>query len=150
MISRAPRRSFARFGCALIAAIASITSGAQSWDRGPSSTAEVYVDQNTVGPSVRFAGASGVWVVYSPTMSVDCSPPRGCLANRQYIYYVFNCSPRYAFPIERVSMDLNGTVINHEVRDQAYGYGASFDGGAVRVLNTYCAPNTRLPWSETR
>jgi hypothetical protein len=135
---------------AVVAAIVSTTLAAADWDRGPSSTAEVYVDTNTVGPSMRFAGASGVWVIYSPTMSVDCSPPRGCLANRQYIYYVFSCSPRYAIPIERVSMDLNGTVINHEVRDQAYGYGTAVDGGAVRVLNTYCAANVRLPWPETR
>lgn len=99
---------------------------------------EVAIETNTVGPSLRYPGATGAWVTYSPSMSVDCGPPRGCYAKTQRIYYVFNCAPRYAMPVERISADINGSVINHETRTDDAGYSADADVGAFVLLETYC------------
>ena len=99
---------------------------------------EVAIETSTAGPSLRYPGTSGVWVTYSPSMSVDCSPPRGCYARTQRIYYVFNCSPRYAVPVERTSADINGSVIKRETRSESDPYSAGGDIGAFVVLETYC------------
>jgi hypothetical protein len=99
---------------------------------------EVAIDTSTVGPSLRYPGTTGVWVTYSPSLSVDCSPPRACYAKRQRIYYVFNCSPRYAMPIERISADLNGSIIKQETRTDAEPYYPDADVGAFVILETYC------------
>ena len=100
--------------------------------------AQVTVDVGSLGPSLRVPGATGVWVQYAPGLSVDCSPPRGCLAATQRIYYVFNCNPRYAVAMERISYDLGGNIVNQEVRDPATGFPLSYDGGANAVLNAFC------------
>jgi hypothetical protein len=99
---------------------------------------EVAIETNTVGPSLRFPGTTGVWVTYSPSLSVDCSPPRACYAKTQRIYYVFNCSPRYAMPVERISADLNGSIIKREARTDAEPYYPDADVGAFVILETYC------------
>ena len=99
---------------------------------------EIALDTSTVGPSLRFPGNTGIWLTYSPSMSVDCSPPRGCYAKTQRIYYLFNCSPRWAVPVERLSADLNGNVISHELREEGQPYSADADIAALVVLETYC------------
>lgn len=99
---------------------------------------EIALDTNTVGPSLRVPGATGIWLTYSPSLSVDCSPPRGCYAKTQRIYYVFNCSPRWAMPIERLSADLGGSVIKREMRDEGEPYSADGDVAALVILETYC------------
>ena len=99
---------------------------------------EIALETNTVGPSLRFPGTTGVWLTYSPSLSVDCSPPRGCYAKTQRIYYVFNCSPRWAMPLERLSADINGTVINRETRGEGDRYAVDGDVGAFVILETYC------------
>jgi hypothetical protein len=99
---------------------------------------EIAIDTGTVGPSLRYPGTTGVWITYSPSMSVDCGPPRGCYAKTQKIYYVFSCAPRYAMPIERISADLNGGIINREVRSDADAYSAEADVGAWVIMETYC------------
>ena len=98
----------------------------------------VSVDTTTLGPSPHYPGMTGVWVSYTPSLSVDCSPPRGCYAKTQRIYYTFNCTPRYAVPADRISYDLNGAVVNRELRDGAVPYAANFDAGANAVLDLYC------------
>lgn len=98
----------------------------------------IMLDTATVGPSLRYPGTTGIWVTYAPSMSVDCSPPRGCYARTQRIYYIFNCAPRYAMPLERISMDLNGNVVNREFRTDADPYSADADVGALVILETYC------------
>jgi hypothetical protein len=105
------------------------------------------IDTGTLGPSPRIPGATGVWVTFAPTMSIDCSPPRACYAATQRLYYVFGCSPRYAVLAERISMDLNGGVIKHEVADT---YTTAVDAPAALVLNAYCAAGRReyQPWSR--
>lgn len=98
----------------------------------------IMLETATVGPSLRYPGTTGIWVTYAPSMSVDCSPPRGCYARTQRIYYVFNCAPRYAMPLERISADINGSVIKHEFRTDADPYSADADVGAFVILETYC------------
>jgi len=107
-------------------------------DSVPSFSGAVSIDMNTLGPSPRFPGMSGVWVLYDPTLSVDCSPPRGCYAKTQRIYYAFNCAPRYAVAMERVSFDLNGNVVKDEIADTL---SPSYDRAAALVLNTFCPGN---------
>jgi hypothetical protein len=109
---------------------------AAGWDSIPSASDAVTVE--SFGLSKRMTRASGAWVLYAPTLSVDCSPPRGCYARTQRIHYDFSCSPRYALMTERISMDLNGTIVKHEVLDAAASYPASYDAAAVRVLDTFC------------
>ena len=104
-------------------------------DRG--AAPEIAIETRTVGPSLRYPGTTGVWVTYSPSLSVDCSPPRSCYAKTQRIYYVFNCAPRYAMPVERVSADIGGTVIKQESRSDAEPYYADADTGAFVILETY-------------
>jgi hypothetical protein len=108
------------------------------WETGPSYAGTLTIDANSLGPSLSVPGTTGVWVYHSPTMSVDCSPPRGCYATTQRIYYVFNCAPRYAMPMERISMDLNGKVVKHEVRHGQPTYSQTYDEAAHLVLDAFC------------
>jgi len=108
---------------------------------------EIALDTSTVGPSLRFPGATGIWLTYSPSMSVDCSPPRGCYARTQRTYYLFNCAPRWAVPMERLSADLNGSVIKHELRGEGEPYSANADVAAFVILETYCPT---LGWRDRR
>jgi hypothetical protein len=102
------------------------------------SSGPVTVDMSSVGASKRIAGANGVWVLYAPTLSVDCAPPRGCYAKTQRSYYDFSCAPRYAVLVELNSMDLNGTVVKHEVVEAAPAYTPAYDYAAAQVLDTFC------------
>src|SRR5262245_8303480 len=105
-------------------------------DSVPGASGPIDIETNSLGPSTRIAGASSVWIRYTPTLSVDCSPPRGCYAATQRILYNFSCKPRYAVLMERISMDLNGAIIKHEVSDT---YGPADDPAAIRVLNKFCS-----------
>jgi hypothetical protein len=120
-----------------VALLAAGTASAARWEI-MGGAPEVAIETNTVGPSLRYPGTTGVWVTYSPSLSVDCGPPRGCYAKTQRIYYVFSCSPRYAMPIERVSADLNGSVIKREARSDGDAYSADADVGAWVIMETYC------------
>ena len=115
--------------------IASSASGA-GWDAISSESVTV----ESFGPSSLISGASGAWVLYAPALSVDCSPPRGCYAKTQRIHYDFNCAPRYTVMTERVSMDLNGTIVKHEVLEAAPRYAPALGVGARQVLDTFCGP----------
>lgn len=128
------RRAFA---IVVLCVLAAHAANAARWEINGAAT-EVALDTTTLGPSPQFPGMTGIWVVYSPSLSVDCSPPRGCYAKTQRIYYTFNCSPRYAVPTERISIDLNGSVINRELRETADPYSPAYDVGAAQILDTYC------------
>lgn len=132
------RRDFwiVRIASAAFVCIASNTLGAAG--RDSLSTFSDSVTVESLGPSTLVAGASGAWVLYAPTLSVDCSPPRGCYAKTQRIHYDFSCAPRYSVLTEQISMDLNGTIVKHEVRDAVPRYVQSYDAGAIRVLETFC------------
>lgn len=108
------------------------------WETGPSYAGPLAIELYSLGPSLQIPGATGVWVRHAPTLSVDCSPPRGCYATNQRIFYVFNCAPRYALPMERISMDLNGAIVKHEVRQGQPTYPLTYDEAAILVLDTYC------------
>jgi len=116
--------------------IASNAVGAAGWDSIPSGLVTV----ESLGPPTLIAGAGGAWVLYSPTLSVDCSPPRGCYAKTQRIHYDFSCAPRYTVMTERISMDLNGTIVNHELWETAPRYAPAPGAGASQVLDTVCGP----------
>jgi hypothetical protein len=122
---------------AAMAMIAAGSATAARWEI-TGAAPEVVIETNTVGPSLRYPGTTGVWVTYSPSLSVDCGPPRGCYAKTQRIYYVFNCSPRYAMPMERISADIGGSVIKRETRGDDDVYSADGDVGALVILETYC------------
>ena len=111
---------------------------AGGWEIGAGASPEVTLEMNTLGPSPQIPGTTGIWALYSPSLSVECSPPRGCYAKTQRIYYAFNCSPRYAAAMERISMDLNGTEIKRELRDTSLPYSPGDDAGAIKVLETLC------------
>jgi hypothetical protein len=133
--------SGARIAAATFVVIASNTLGAAGWDSIPTSSGLITLE--SVGPPGLVAGASGAWVLYTPALSVDCSPPRGCYAKTQRIHYDFSCAPRYIVLTERISMDLNGTIINREVRDAAPSYTPAYDAGTMQVLDTFCPLPTR-------
>jgi hypothetical protein len=100
----------------------------------------IVIDMASAGSSRLLAGANGVWVLFAPTLSVDCSPPRGCYARTQRIFYDFSCYGRYAIMVERISMDINGNVVRHEVAAAAPSYTRAYDAGAAEVLDTFCGP----------
>jgi len=134
-----PRRhqnlATARMAGATFLVIASSACGA-GWDAFSSGSVTV----ESLGPSSLIPGASGAWVLYAPTLSVDCSPPRSCYAKTQRIHYDFSCAPRYTVMTERVSMDLNGTIVKHEVLEVAPRYTPAYGAGAGQVLDTFCGP----------
>jgi len=137
-----PARRIARAAATLALALAGTCAFGAGWQFQPS--AGLSIDLSTVGPSTQYPGATGVWLDYAPGLSVDCSPPVGCYAYTQRIYYVFNCAPRWASPLERISMDLNGNVVNRQTRDPSEPYAPAYDAGAALVLNAYC-PLRDLP-----
>ena len=102
-----------RLAFAALCALAMDAATAETWasvsSRG-STTIEFDVD--SVSPVAGWPGAIGAWVRYTHALSVDCSPPRGCYAASQRIYYHAVC-PVYAIAeIRRISMDLNGNIVS--------------------------------------
>jgi len=128
--------AFARIAsAALLTAVATDAQLATAW--GPLATSATGAAIESLGPPALLARADGAWVLYSPTLSVDCSPPRGCYAKTQRIHYDFSCAGRYAVTTERISMDLNGNIVKHE-RLEFAGLTPSYDAGAVLLLDTFC------------
>ena len=133
-----------KLALAVVALLACVSARA-GWEI-PTSSMDVAIDVTSLGPSMQFPGATGVWVLYSPSLSVECAPPRGCYAKTQRIAYAFNCLPRWATVMERISMDINGDVIKREVRDATQPYSPAYDAAAILILDTYCP----LPVVEPR
>ena len=113
---------------------------AAAWESIPAFSGTIVLESDTAAASTEFAGAGAVSVRYTPTLAIDCSPPRGCYAASQRIHYDFSCAPRYAVIVERISMDLNGAVLKHE---KPGTYAAASDAAAKRILNEFCRPWTR-------
>ena len=126
-----------RVAAAALAATAAHAHGAAGMQQ-PRPISGSVITVEWIGASPQIAGATGVWVRYAPTLSVDCSPPRGCYATTQRIYYTLSCSPRYIVLMQRISMDLNGTIVKHEMRDAGTVNGAENDDVAGGVLNQFC------------
>ena len=127
--------AIAQLAASLIVAAPAGPSGAAVAEPVVTASGQYAIETDSLGPSARIPGATGVWVRFAPTLSVDCSPPRGCYANTQRLYYAFSCSPRYAVLAERISMDLNGTVIKRETTE---AYTTAIDAPAALVLDAYC------------
>ena len=140
----APRghRDFTIAGIAGVACLVIVGNARGIGGRDFTSSSSVTVE--SLGPPTLIAGGSGAWVVYAPTLSIDCSPPRGCYAKTQRIHYDFSCAPRYAVVTERISMDLNGNIVKHELQDERATYALSNSRGATELLDTFCP----LPGSE--
>ena len=86
----------------------------------------------------RLVGSSGVVLRYEPSLSVDCSPPRGCYARSQRLRFDFNCSPRFIVLVERTSFDRNGNELKREVADPAPAYAPAADSISRAVLAQLC------------
>jgi hypothetical protein len=131
------RHAFARVAQLAFVALIAIVANAARAAPWYSDVGGVVIDTNSIAPSTRISGSS-VWVLYTPTLSVDCSPPPKCYASTQRINVHFSCSPRYSLQMERVSMDLNGNVVNREVREPAARYDTAVDFVGNAVLDYYC------------
>jgi len=123
------------FALTIALAGAPVALHAAAWESIPNASGTIVIESGVSAPSARPGSAGGVWIRYTPALSIDCSPPRGCYANSQRIYYNFSCAPRYAVMAERISLDLNGAVIKHELLGN---YAASTDEAANRVLRAFC------------
>lgn len=133
--------AIARISFAVLVTLASTGLVAAGWDSIPTSSDSVTVE--SFGPATVMAHADGALVPYAPALSVDCAPPRGCYAKTQRIHYDFRCAPLYAVMTERISMDLNGNIIKHEVLNATKAYSPTYDAGAMRVLATFCGVRDR-------
>jgi hypothetical protein len=133
----------ARVSVVLFGALVSPLVSSASFESRPGLLSDV-VTVESLGPPSLVASGTGAWILYAPTLSVDCSPPRGCYARTQRIHYDFSCSPRYAVMTERISMDLNEAIVKHELQERASRYDPTFDPGAIAVLEKFCpTPPTR-------
>jgi hypothetical protein len=95
------------------------------------------IELNKLVPSARFAGALAIWLHYSYVISVDCSPPRACYPKTQVTNYHFRCLPRFIVVTERISMDLNGNIVNHQAWEPTPVPDYEADDA---VLNRFCGP----------
>ena len=124
-----------RMVCAAFVALAADMPGAEVL---PVTSADgSVIDTNKPSTSTRFVGADAIWVHHSYPISIDCRPPRGCYANSQVINYHFSCAPRYVAVVERISLDLNGNVVKHEVFEPGAAYELYTHGD---VVDRFCGP----------
>jgi hypothetical protein len=126
-----------RMACAAFGAIVADAPGAEVLSL--ISADGIVIETNKLSPSTRFVGALAIWVQNSYAISIDCRPPRGCYAKIQVINYHFSCAPRYVIVGERISMDLNGNVVKHEVLEPAATSGLDYDAHR-EVLERFCGP----------
>ena len=131
------RAAVLRIACAVFAAIFTGMPGAEVLSL--TSADGSVIETNKPMTSNRFVGADAIWLHDSYPMSIDCRPPRGCYAKSQLINYHFSCAPRYVVVAERISMDLNGDVIKHEVLE----LGVKSELGLYtsgEVVERFCGP----------
>ena len=76
------------------------------------------VETNVLAQSNWLVAAYAIWLYHEYPLSIDCSPPRACYAKSQLVNYHFNCVRGFIYVRERISMDLNGNVVNHQVFEQ--------------------------------
>jgi hypothetical protein len=129
------RLTISRMASAAFVAIVADEPGAEVLSL--TSSDGVAIETNKLLPSTRFAGAFAIWVQHSYAISVDCRPPRGCYAKTQVINYHFSCWPRYIIVVERISMDLNGNIVKHEVLEPAPTSVLNYEADD-EVLNRFC------------
>ena len=97
-----------------------------------------------IGPSM-YPGAVEAWLHVEHSISVDCSPPRGCYAKSQWINAIVNCRQRTVGLLRVVSMNINGDVVNEASGDalrflRPYGQSPlSYEGPDAEVLRIVCS-----------
>jgi len=88
-------------------------AAAENWVgiAGSNLSRSLAVDADSVRPVEQYPDRLGMWIRYTYAMSIDCSPPRGCLAASQRVYALVNCPAQAIAYVQRISMDLNGNVV---------------------------------------
>jgi hypothetical protein len=92
----------------------------------------------SVTSPVRAEGSADTvagWVLINYALSVDCSPPRACYAKSQSVYSYAYCSTRAIREMQRISFDLNGSVVAETGERPTYiPPRGSVDRAVVRIL----------------
>ena len=131
-------QTVSRWLFAAVLIIAVWECGAKTW---PINSSEgIPIETNVLSQSNWLVGAYAIWLHYSYPLSIDCSPPRACYANSQLIHYHFNCLRGFIYIRERISMDLNGSVVKHEVFDQPTPL-SGFDVATLNAGGRLCGPD---------
>ena len=116
VVSFLTRPALSRLMIAVLLAIFAGECGAQTPPY--TSAAGMPIETNKFTRSDWLDAANAVWLYHEYPMSIDCSPPRACYAKSQVVNYHFNCGRGFIYVRERISMDLNGSVVNHQVYEQ--------------------------------
>jgi hypothetical protein len=108
-------------------------------------TASAFGRLHSIAPASGYFGAYDAWLYFDHTLSVDCSPPRGCYAKTQWVQAYVDCHRRFVAIVQTISMDLNGNVVGHAIHDPpqfapAYGHGlrSYMQGRAGDALYLVC------------
>lgn len=111
----------------------------ENWVDIPNSSATALaVDADSVSPVEGLPYTVGAWFRYTYNLSIDCSPPRGCLAASQRIYYRVDCPLKAITPIQRISLDLNGNVTKPDAGFNAASYLPSLGSLESLAIRSLC------------
>ena len=118
----------------------------QIWP-GSLPAASVAISVKTSNPVEGSLFAVEGWIQINYAISVDCSPPRACYANSQWVYVYTYCPMGTMREIRRVSLDLNGNVLAETGERAAYiPARGSVDRAVVRSLCEVYGFNFRNLW----
>ncbi|HEX6138114.1 MAG TPA: hypothetical protein VF059_10665 [Casimicrobiaceae bacterium] len=137
---RRGRAALAKAALAAFCTVAAAPGATENWILvgGSRIGSSLAVDVDSVQATEGFPARLGVWLHYTYPTSIDCAPPRGCLAASQRVYAIVDCPAQVIAPVQRISMDLNGNVVaRSDVGTQAPRYLAragSFEGAAWSLL----------------
>jgi hypothetical protein len=93
---------------------------------------------HSIVPAEGYPYTVDAWAYVTYGMSVGCSPPRGCYAKSQWIRAYVHCRTRSVAVLERVSLDLNGDVVNTWIADRVWFERHSFRSGGHTMLTLVC------------
>ena len=110
--------------------------------------ANASVDALTLSGDADWPGWISVSAYVSYGTSVDCSPPRACYAKSQQIDAAVICIPRAIAVKRRVSMDLNGNVVNVSTGPLPTDGFNRVDEGAEAILLRICGHAPDVDWSD--
>ena len=100
-----------KLAIAAFCAIVADSAISETWIDVPNnSSTALAVDADSVNLVDGLPYTVGAWFRYTYSLSIDCSPPRGCLAATQRVYYRADCLLKAIMPIQRIFLDLNGNV----------------------------------------
>jgi hypothetical protein len=134
------RTALVNIAAAACCALAAGPVAAENWVgiAGSNLSGSLAVDADSVRPVAQYPDRLGMWLRYTYAMSIDCSPPRGCLAASQRVYALVNCPAQAIAYVQRISMDLNGNVVGQSPVDfdavQYVVYPGTVEGELWRVV----------------